>query len=48
MKGLSSDIDAAISFKVNNGTKISVSFNRDTLIDDESSFSKLLEKEIIA
>jgi len=45
MKGLSSDIDATISFKINNGTVIVIEFNRDTLIDQDGLFNRLAEKE---
>jgi two-component sensor histidine kinase/tetratricopeptide (TPR) repeat protein len=46
MKGLSGDIDATVSFEINNGTKISIKFSRNTLVNPDSLFNPLAAKEV--
>jgi len=46
MKGLSGDIDATITFEVNNGTKISLIFERHESVDTDTYLSKFKTKEI--
>jgi two-component sensor histidine kinase len=46
MKGLSEDIDADISFEVDNGTQISITFGYDTLNKPENILNAPDTKEI--
>jgi hypothetical protein len=46
MKGLSEDIDADITFKIDNGTKITIIFKPDELNNTESFLKSAGRKEV--